>query len=121
MPHLRIHAAQQQQQPGPLSRSFEEVLDALNALPRMFTEPDGSFVWRETTPWDGEVMDAAGRVQYVELRAPVGADAERARTGESLLTLLKCFSDEPRQLLIELVREGGFRLAGDYLDDQRAE
>lgn len=111
MHHLRVHGSSTEH-PGPLSLSFEQVIGKLESLPRMFVELDGSFVWRHSTPWDGEVMDAAGRVQYVELRAP---DGEPSQTQQSLRDLLCCFSDEPETLLIERVREGGVCAAHQYL------
>lgn len=79
-----------------MSVSFEQVAEAMSALPRMFFEMDGSFVWRgsladsttctptissstanssseltdSSTDWqvDGMVYDAAGQVARVELK-----------------------------------------------------
>lgn len=55
------------------ARSFEEVQSALSPLPRMFFEPDGSFVWKIAdgeTPrqLDGLLYDRDGRVRFVELK-----------------------------------------------------
>lgn len=54
------------------NRTFEEVSDALAALPRMYVEPDGSFVWvaANEPAWqiDGVLYDGAGRLWYVELK-----------------------------------------------------
>ncbi|MGD9646764.1 MAG: hypothetical protein AB7U73_13705 [Pirellulales bacterium] len=52
--------------------SFEEAAAALAPLPRMFVEPDGSFVWTgedQAGRWqvDGNLYDRAGRLLYVEL------------------------------------------------------
>ncbi len=54
-------------------KSFEEVAEQLNRWPRMFIEPDGSFVWvapQGEAPWqvDGVLYDRAGRLLYVELK-----------------------------------------------------
>lgn len=53
-------------------QTFEEVTDALSALPRMFIEPDGSFVWVSASEpaWqlDGVLYDGPGRLWYVELK-----------------------------------------------------
>jgi hypothetical protein len=52
---------------------FEVVLANLELLPRMFIEPDGSFVWRGTTnsgqTWqlDGNLIDRGDVLDYVEL------------------------------------------------------
>jgi hypothetical protein len=58
--------------------TFEAVFAALEAWPRMFIEPDGSFVWvsEERTPegslaaWqiDGHLYDRDDRLLYVELQ-----------------------------------------------------
>jgi hypothetical protein len=64
--------------------TFEQAEAALAALPRLFIEPDGSFVWVADTPgltprgwprgrgrsWqvDGQLYDRQGRLVYVELR-----------------------------------------------------
>jgi hypothetical protein len=63
---------------GPLKTGlavrFEEVLASLAKLPRMFIEPDGSFVWRGTSddgqPWqvDGNLIDRGDVLACVELK-----------------------------------------------------
>jgi hypothetical protein len=54
------------------ARSFEEVAAALAALPRMFIEPDGAFVWvasgEPTWQLDGVLYDGAAGLWYVELK-----------------------------------------------------
>lgn len=53
-------------------RTFEQVSEALGKLPRMFIEPDGSFVWVSAGErgWqiDGMLYDGAGRLWYMELK-----------------------------------------------------
>lgn len=73
--HVNIHAlaADAAEQPAVLfDRTFEQVADALSLLPRMFVEPDGSFVWVSAggPAWqlDGMLYDGAGRLWYVELK-----------------------------------------------------
>ena len=55
----------------PWDCSFEQAAEALSRLPRMFVEPDGSFVWTaaEAPRWqvDGVLYDRGGRLLYVEL------------------------------------------------------
>jgi len=59
---------------GPLAVSFDSANASLAALPRMFIEPDGSFVWRGSTPegqpWqvDGNLIDRGDVLAYVELQ-----------------------------------------------------
>jgi hypothetical protein len=58
--------------------TFEQVFAALEAWPRMFIEPDGSFVWvgeeqlpdGNVTAWqlDGHLYDRDERLLYVELQ-----------------------------------------------------
>ncbi len=53
-------------------RSFEETGEALAQLPRMFFEPDGSFVWvteehHDRRQVDGVLLDRDGRLMYVDV------------------------------------------------------
>lgn len=57
----------------PLPLSFEAAYESLERLPRMFIEPDGSFVWvaqNDEPAWqvDGLLFDRAGQLMYVELK-----------------------------------------------------
>jgi hypothetical protein len=57
----------------PLAISFDEALERLARLPRMFVEPDGSFVWTSPAgdrPWqvDGNLFEREGRVLLVDLK-----------------------------------------------------
>src|SRR5687767_6803554 len=55
----------------PFGASFEDAASRLSGLPRMFFEPDGSFVWVSTDPaWqvEGYLFDRDRRLQYVELK-----------------------------------------------------
>ncbi|MCA9179195.1 MAG: hypothetical protein KDB14_32260 [Planctomycetales bacterium] len=105
--HLRIHG-DGQGRPAPLPCHFDEAFERLEALPRMFIEGDGSFVWRESAQWDGELIDGGPSLQCVELRGAGGA-AELRR-------LLTCLSEDWGGLLIESVRDGRWSLAAEFLD-----
>lgn len=72
-----------QLQPADLARpfdvTFDDAGDRLSALPRMFFEPDGSFVWRgerdgRTWQVDGNLYDGGGRLQYVDLKGECPSD-----------------------------------------------
>lgn len=58
----------------PFEITFEEAIARLEQLPRMFCEPDGSFVWvgenEEFGRWqiDGQLTDGLEQLQYVELK-----------------------------------------------------
>jgi hypothetical protein len=57
----------------PFSISFEGATRHLAALPRMFIEPDGSFVWvgnEKNADWqvDGVLYDRQGRLLYIEMK-----------------------------------------------------
>jgi len=60
--------------------SFEQAADALGALPRMYCEPDGSFVWvsaaDQEPKWqvDGVLYDRAGRLLHVDLKGDCPED-----------------------------------------------
>jgi hypothetical protein len=83
--------------------TFEEVAAALEQFPRLYFEPDGSFVWvaaQDEPPWqlDGLLFDRNGRVLYLELKGTCPAarlDAVLAVLGRS-----------PDGVLYQLLREG---------------
>lgn len=96
-------------QPGQLSDpipvSFEAALAALELLPRMFIEPDGSFVWvaqqgEPTWQVDGLLFDRAGQLVYVELKGCCPADR--------LDMLLATLGWPAVPLVFQLVREAVF-------------
>jgi len=67
---LEVHPSSLSQ---PMPVSFEQAADWLAKLPRMFVEPDGSFVWVSTDkngPWqvDGNLYDREDKLLIVELK-----------------------------------------------------
>ena len=89
----------------PLPRSFEEVLSCLESFPRMFIEPDGSFVWvgvESKTNWqlDGQLNDGSTGLNSVEIKGTVSTQAWNQ--------LLQAVGWPDAQLLIQLPREGIF-------------
>ena len=60
--------------------TFEIATTELAALPRMFIEPDGSFVWRGASDagqaWqiDGNLIDRGNVLDYVELKGTCPAE-----------------------------------------------
>jgi hypothetical protein len=60
--------------------SFEHASALLGKLPRLFIEPDGSFVWRGTSDdgqeWqlDGNLIDRGDVLDYVELKGTCPAE-----------------------------------------------
>ena len=70
---------------GGFAVTFEALEAAYSALPRMYFEPDGSFVWRspaDEASWqvDGMAYDRDGRVRYVELKGSCPPDRLAALT-----------------------------------------
>ncbi|TWU58086.1 hypothetical protein [Rubripirellula reticaptiva] len=56
---------------GPIPTSFEATASRLEALPLLYFEPDGSFVWcrdRGEQQIYGMLYDAAGQIQYCEIQ-----------------------------------------------------
>ena len=56
---------------GALETSFEDAAARLEQMPRLYLEPDGSFVWTQSGGEQqifGMLYDAANQLQYVELR-----------------------------------------------------
>lgn len=101
---VRIFAASEPPGTKSLPVTFEAALLALEQLPRMFAEPDGSFVW--TSPpgadshWqvDGNLVDGGERLYYAELKGSCPPDA--------LDQLLACLSDGSTALAFEAVEQG---------------
>jgi hypothetical protein len=99
-----------------LPRTFDEAMDRLSELPRMFVEPDGSFVWvgdgsalQETGAWqiDGLLYDQGPRLSHAELKGTCPA-AEMAR-------LFEAIGGDMRGLVVQAVREGAFFEATTWL------
>lgn len=87
---LRFNAILESADRGsPLAVTFDAALSALEPLPRMFIEPDGSFVWRGTTAegeaWqlDGNLIDRGAALAHVELKGTCPSE----RLDEVLRTL----------------------------------
>jgi hypothetical protein len=76
-PSLNLSATQLAQ--SQFTCTFEEAISRLEALDRMFVEPDGSFVWvapKDEPPWqvDGNLYDRAGKLQYIDVNGSCPAD-----------------------------------------------
>jgi hypothetical protein len=89
----------------PLAVGFDEALARLAALPRLYAEPDGSFVWASPAadrPWqvDGNLFERQGRVLLADLKGSCPAEA--------LDRLLAAFGWPAEPLMFELVRAGVF-------------
>lgn len=98
------------------SISFEECYDRLEQLPRMFIEPDGSFVWSidpngnantneidascPRSQWDGQLFDRNGKLLYLDV---VGSG-----TRESFEEILKILGWPNTTVMIQLSREAVF-------------
>lgn len=92
-----------------LSVTFDEAYERLETLPRMFLEPDGSFVWvsphGQPDRWqiDGNLQDAGPQLHSVILLG----QCEAKWFGQ----LLSCFRKTQETLGFELVQ------AGEYLSE----
>lgn len=88
----------------PLPLRFEAAATALEALPRMYFEPDGSFVWVSDDPalaWqiDGQLQDRGACLDHVEIKGTCSAAAFKT--------------------LLNLLRTGNVRLAFHLLPEDR--
>ena len=91
------------------SISFEEVAQRLEALPRMFFELDGSFVWvvekgDSRFQLDGSLYDDGERLLTVDLKGTCDQ--------EMLDHFLKCLGWPKQSLVFQLVQRG------IYLDEE---
>ena len=65
--HLYLYGPNQ----GPIETSFEEAESRLTRLPKLYFEPDGSFVWTRQAGREqiyGMLYDASGQVRYCDLQ-----------------------------------------------------
>jgi hypothetical protein len=92
--------------------SFEGLCGRLKALPRMFVEPDGSFVQvsnADASPWqlNGNFVDRAGSVTHIELKG----NCPR----EDLQQLLCLLGRSLQELSFQLVHEGVFLANAEFI------
>lgn len=85
--------------------SFEEASALFSKLPRMFIEPDGSFVWtsaHDDVAWqvDGNLYDRDGRLLFV--------DAKGTCPSEAFDRLLGALGWPETRLMFQLTREAVF-------------
>lgn len=95
---------------APMAIGFDAAFQRLDAIERLYAEPDGSFVWacsRATEaagqPWwqvDGNAYERAGRVLLVDLKGSCpGAEFDR---------LLAAFGWPEQPMMMQLVRAATF-------------
>lgn len=90
----------------PLGVTFEAAAAQLALLPRMYVEPDGSFVWvsssREKAAWqvEGNLYDRAGSLMFVDLGG--------ACPSASFDQLLRCCGWPDTPLMFQLTRQALF-------------
>ena len=89
----------------PMGIGFDEALERLSRLERMYAEPDGSFVWtspREGLWWqvDGNAYEKEGRVLLADLKGSCPA-AEFDR-------LVEAFGWPQQAMMMQLVRPAVF-------------
>ena len=102
---------------APFNVTFEDVFSALEAWPRMYIEPDGSFVWvgqdsladGSVSPWqlDGHLYDRDQRLLYVELQGTCPRAAFEQLLAACQVTLA--------ETLIEQRRAGTFLFGHEFL------
>lgn len=83
--------------------SFEDVQQQLDQLPRMFLEPDGSFVWvveqnQHRCQFDGNLSDDGHNLVTVELKSSC--------TGDCVNALLRACGWPRQRLLFQWLRLG---------------
>lgn len=97
--------------PTKFSRSFEEVAEAFEQLPRMFLEPDGSFVWVSEqgsirSQLDGLLTDNGTNLLHCELKGRC--------TSETLNKFLSTLGWPDQNVHFQLIREGTFLSEADF-------
>jgi hypothetical protein len=101
---VRVFATSESGAAQALPVSFEAALTEFESLPRMYAEPDGSFIWTspaDATPhWqvEGNLVDGGQMLFYCELKGTCPAD--------TLDQLLRCLSGGVTRLVFEVVERG---------------
>ena len=95
----------QDQLSTPLSIGFDDVLNQLGNLPRLYAEPDGSFVWtspQENTRWqvNGNLYERNDSVLFVEIKGSCPAS--------EFDQLLACFLSDEKACVVQLTRPAVF-------------
>ena len=107
--HVTIHGEGKQ---APLTVGFEVARERMEVLPRLFIEPDGSFVWRGMTKegekWqvDGNLIDRGDVLAYVELKGVCPS--------ERLDELLRALGWPEAKVEFQLVRTGVVVEEGEF-------
>ncbi len=107
---LKVQSLQTSSPPIAMHCSFEEAMEQLSRLERLFTELDGSFVWRgqgQHGSWqiDGMLYDRLGAVQWCEIKGTCPLHHWQA--------LLGCFGWPQQALLVHLLDRQCFALVED--------
>src|SRR5690606_10096817 len=102
LPTLALDAAALHE---PLALTFDEAYAALERLPRMYLEPDGSLLWVGESAgrrWqlDGQLQDRGDRLDYIELKGTCSDEAFDA--------FLTALGWPAQQVVFHLVAEGVF-------------
>lgn len=99
--------------------TFDEAYARLVELPRMFLEPDGSFVWvspRDEEGWrwklDGMLQDGGPRLAFLELKGHCGP--------EVFAVILAALGAPPASVRIQLPRQGVYLRREDFINDYLA-
>lgn len=98
--------------------TFEEAVRALSDLPRMYCEPDGSFVWVSSQGeprWqvDGNLYDRDGQLVFVDLKGTCPAN--------EFDRLLTAFGWPGTKLMFQLVHEAIFLAEPEFRQNAEAE
>lgn len=84
-------------------RSFEEVAEEVSALPRMYFELDGSFVWVVETQGQRYQLDGSLYDDGVKL---LNVDLKGICDEETLETFLRCLGWPNQEIVFQLVQRG---------------
>lgn len=101
-----------EQRATPLAVSFEQLAQQLESWPRLFFEPDGSFVWVGQADngrrWqlEGYLYDHAGRLQFIELKG----ECPRAAVEQ----MLRACGWPAEPLMFQLPRRAIFLAESDF-------
>ena len=107
--HVVLHA--DESTAGKFAKSFEQVSESLEKLPRLYLEADGSFVWviersGDRFQLDGLLTDDGANLLHCELKGVCDS--------ETLDQLLQVFGWPEQKIGVQLVQVGTFLSESEF-------
>ncbi|TWU16777.1 hypothetical protein [Allorhodopirellula heiligendammensis] len=104
-PYFSFQAYVYRGQGRPLGRTLEQAAEAMNSLPGLFFEWDGSLTWaNQTAGWqiDATIFDDGQQIQYIDLHGRAVSQEGCRRLNERIGDLFAAWGDPDELNLMRL-------------------